>query len=173
MKTNHPSRKGAPKADKSSRSKRISRRKVDVSAPQATPVMETPSSDALARIEAIPLLFTAPMQGKLVHGAVAHDSWAQAGIGLRDVTDGHVRRLQFTAGAIQFELVAERRARQWEFIGRIYTGETVAHDFVLIVGSRRLLPNTGGFFYWSSEKVTRRVRLVSHRETIAFEDITW
>jgi hypothetical protein len=168
------SKTNQPKAAAKSRGrKRIQARTLRLGVSPAVASLEAPSHDALARIEAIPLLFTPDKIDTVTHGVVAHDSWARSGMELRDVTDGHVRRLQFAAGEIQFELVAERRARQWEFIGRIYIGEAVSHDFVLVVGSRRLLSNTGGFFTWSSEKVTRRVRLVSQREVIAFEDIVW
>jgi hypothetical protein len=136
--------------------------------------LEHPSDELLARIGSIPILFEPPSGNHSVGARLAYDSWAEgAGVGLRDVVDGYIRRLKFKAGTITLELVAERRRNRWEFVGRAYSRDAVVHDFVLMVGRRKLLPGSGGFFHWTSEGLMRNLMLVSPDKKIAFEGVPW
>ena len=57
------------------------------------------SKDALARFGSIPLLFERQTDPPGTVGVVAYDSWTQGpALALRDVTNGHVRRLRVPAG---------------------------------------------------------------------------
>jgi len=87
--------------------------------------------------------------------------------------DGHIRRIAFVTGSCRFELVAERRSNQWEFVGRVYHRGRTLNDMVLVLGRRRLLPGVGGFFHWSSKHVVRRLSLVGPEKHITLESIAW
>ena len=135
---------------------------------------EEPSDAALARYELIPLYYGSEEAPATVHGTVAYDSWAQAGaVSLRDVTEGHVRRLQLTAKNISLEIVAERRRDYWEYIARLYHHGKVTHDFVLKVGARKVLPFSGGFYYWTSRTVPATVKLLSYKQKVLFDKLSW
>ena len=134
----------------------------------------SPPDEAVDRYAAIPLLFESLPDQEPMIGRVAYDSQAHGHtVGLRDVTDGYVRRLRLTAGRIVMDLVAERRENQWEFVARVYSGSEVTHDFVLKIGGRKLLAGSGGFFHWSSRSVPRKLRLLSYDTTVLFEGMSW
>ncbi len=131
-------------------------------------------SDLLDRLSAIPLLFDSSSIKRTVSVPVGEDSWASGKrVGLRDVLDGHLRRIAFTKDPFRFELVAERRQRQWEFVGRFYCRGRVVNDMVLILGRRRVLPGIGGFFHWTSPGVVRHLGLTGPRRTFTLECIVW
>jgi hypothetical protein len=105
---------------------------------------------------------------------VAEDSWATgARVGLRDIVDGHIRRIVFASSSYRFELVAERRCQQWEFVGRVYYRGRVLNDMVLMLGRQRLIPGLGGFFHWSSKQVVRRLSLMSAERHLTLESPVW
>ena len=133
-----------------------------------------PSSDALSRYEAIPLLFGSAANAKRQHGRVVFDSWAQGpAIALRDVTEGHVRRLRLKAGKLSLEILAEKHREQWEFVARVYRGQQVAHDCVLKVGGRSLPAAWGGYFHWSSKHVPAKVDVLSYDREFIFGKLVW
>ena len=145
---------------------------IPAKAEPSTEIVE-PSREAVARYETIPLLFDSSTSRQVL-GRIAYDSRAHGQpVGLRDVTDGYVRRLSFACGKITVDLVAERREKHWEFVARAYSDGAVAHDFVLQVGGRKFLAASGGFFHWSSRSVPRRFRLVSYGQTVLFEGVSW
>jgi hypothetical protein len=133
-----------------------------------------PSAQAIERYCAVPLLYDVSSGAAPVRGEVTFDSWAnQPAVTLRDVVDGHIRRLKLKAGRLTFEIVAERRNNRWEFVARAALGRRVANRFVLRVGRRKLLPQTGGFYFWSSTSVPHRMRLESYEHIVIFEKLAW
>jgi hypothetical protein len=133
-----------------------------------------PSTAAVERYCNIPLLFEGSLDARCVKGRIVFDSWADGpAVALRDTADGHIRRLKLKAGDLTLEIVAERRDNAWEFVARVYDGETMTNSFVLKVGGRKFLPQTGGFFVWSSIAVPRILRLESFDTTIEFEKLSW
>ncbi len=133
-----------------------------------------PCDDALKRFEAIPLVFDRNPGAVWSSGEIVYDSWAEGPpVGLRRAVDGHIRLLRLKAGRITLELVAERRRLDWGFVARVYHSRQVAHDFVLQVGRRRLLADSGGYYQWTTSLVPRTIRLLSHRGNLAFERLSW
>jgi hypothetical protein len=133
-----------------------------------------PSDAAIARFCNIPLLFEESYDARTVRGRIIYDSWADdPATALRDTTDGHIRRLELKAGNLALEIVAERRDNVWEFVARVYDGKKVANRFVLKVGGRRFLPQTGGFFVWSSRMEPKILCLESFDTNISFEKVPW
>ena len=135
--------------------------------------IQMPSAQARSRCHAIPLLFEGALNLRQISGRIGLDSWEGAGIGLRDISDGHVRRLKFEAGPITVELVAERRNDGWEYVARIYKKNDVAHEFVLEAGRRRILPHSDGFYLWTSNNLLRGIRLIALDRQIDFGGIQW
>lgn len=133
-----------------------------------------PSDAAIARYCNIPLLFDESTDARTVEGRTIYDSWADGpAVALRDSADGHIRLLKLKAGHLVLEIVAERRDNVWEFVARVYDSTQVTNSFVLKVGGRRFLPQTGGFFVWSSTMVPKILRLESFDTNISFEDVAW
>ena len=136
-------------------------------------VFERPTADALDRLGAIPLLSQTADVVPESSGLVAFDSWAGMAPARRDITPGHIRRVQLKAGKITLEIVAERQKGEWEFVARAYQGRTVKHDYVIKVGRKRFLAQSGGFFHWTSKSVPRIVELLSHKRKLVFEELAW
>ncbi len=133
-----------------------------------------PSKEAIARLQVIPLLFDEPHHPAPRTGTVIYDSWSHGPtVGLRDVTDGHIRRLKLRAGKVSVEIVAEMSKGKWEFVARVYRSRTVLHDFVLKIGRKKLLPESGGFFRWSSKTVPHSIGLTSLGESLTFNKLSW
>jgi hypothetical protein len=131
-------------------------------------------SEALKRIESIPLISETGDTPKCIAGNVIYDSWRQLHPPMtRDINDGYVRTLKAKAGRITLELVAERRVDDWDFVARIRNGSKVDHSYVLIAGSRRLLAGVGGYFHWTSKQVPRLLKLVSYKQQVVFESMSW
>jgi hypothetical protein len=139
---------------------------------QARPVGQ-PSADSLRRLSALPLLFEQTPQKSTKSGRVLFDSWADGGVALRDTTAGHVRRLRLGVGKIGLDLVAERQADGWHFTARARVGKKVAHDYVLKVGNRKLLPQSGGYYAWHARSVPRALEMISQSDHIVCEKIVW
>ena len=133
-----------------------------------------PSKKAIARYCNIPLLFEGSLEAHSVFGKTVYDSWADMpAIALRDSANGRIRQLKLKAGDLVLEIVAEYLDNVWEFVARVYDCRKVTNDFVLKVGNRRFLPQTGGFFVWSSRLVPRVLRLESFETNISFEKLSW
>lgn len=133
-----------------------------------------PSDAAIARYCNIPLLFEESSDNRTVRGRTIYDSWADGpASALRDSADGHIRRLKLKAGKLVLEVVAERRDNVWEFVARVYDGADVTNSFLLKVGGRKFLPQTGGFFVWSSRMAPKILRLESIDANISFEKLSW
>jgi hypothetical protein len=143
------------------------------SRPGRSRLILNPSGASLERLEAIPLLFETG-RARALPGKIVYDSWAHGpAVALRDVTDGHVRRVVLRAGKVSLEIVAERRQRDWQFVARVYSGGQVRHGFVLKVGARKLLPGSGGFYQWTSRAVPHSLSLFSYRKNLVFERVSW
>lgn len=143
----------------------------ELGAPEA--VFEPPT-EAVARLGVIPLLFDEPLNLATGFGAVVYDSWADGpAVAMRDISDGHIRRLKLKSGKVSCEIVAERTKGQWEFVARVYRGTSVMHDFVMSIGKKKLLSESGGFFRWSSKGVPRKISLTSPKERFTFERLSW
>jgi len=137
-------------------------------------VFDEPSDEAIKRYDLIPLYYGKETSGATVHGKIAYDSWSQgAAVSLRDITEGHVRRIQLRAKNISLEIVAERRQNHWEYIARIYYNQKVTHDFILKVGARKVLPFSGGFYHWTSRTVPGTIKLLSYKQNILFDKLLW
>ena len=136
-------------------------------------VFEVPSSDALDRCGAIPLLNQTADDIPESSGSVMFDSWAGSAPAMRDIVPGHLRRVQLKAGKVTLEIVAERQKDEWEFVARAYQGDSVRHDFVIKVGRKKLLAKSGGFFHWTSKSVPRVVELLSYKRNLTFEKLVW
>ena len=137
-------------------------------------VIEQPSGEAISRFELIPLFCGSEKPAAFVHGTTAYDSWAgNSPVALRDATDGHIRRIQLKANRLSLEIVAERRQNHWEFVARVYYGQNVKHDFVLKVGTRKILPFSGGFYHWTSRSVPYSIRLLSYKQHVIFDKLLW
>jgi hypothetical protein len=136
--------------------------------------LSQPSSEALSRFKSIPLMFHQPTLVPVLQCPIVHDSSAQGQlVSLRNATDGHIRRIRFGVGNLEMEIVAERRDKAWEFVGRVYQDNDVAHRFILRAGSRKLMADAGGFFHWSSESVPRHFRLLSFEQEVTCEVVSW
>ena len=133
-----------------------------------------PSEDAVTRLSAIPLLFSEPSVATTRTGAMVYDSWSRGPlVALRDVTDGYIRRIQLRAGNISLEIVAEMNRGRWEFVARVYRRRSVVHDFVINIGRKKLLSESGGFYRWSSKTVPRKIGLISLGQRLTFERLSW
>ncbi len=145
--------------------------------PKATsprPILAEASQEHLQRLAAIPLLFDQKVSGGSEHAKLVSDSWTTGqGVGRRDLVDGHTRRTAFVAGKFRFELVAERRANQWEFVGRVYSRGRAQYNLILAVGAKRLAPDAGGFFHWSSTGKIARMTLLSQNKRYSLESMAW
>ena len=133
-----------------------------------------PTVASAARWKAIPLMNEAAPKTRPRFGRVVFDSWEMAPAGaLRDIADGHIRRLELKAGKVTLEIVAERAQDHWEFVGRVYAQDAVQNSYVLSVRRLRLLPRTDGFYHWSSISVPHAIRIVSYQDNLVFGDIQW
>jgi len=133
-----------------------------------------PSPASAARWKAIPLIEKVTERTRPRSGRVAFDSWDMApAVALRNIADGHIRRLELKAGRVSLEIVAERTQDHWEFVGRIYANNEIQNSYVLKVGRFNLLPRTNGFYHWSSTSVPRNLRVVSYRNNLVFGGIQW
>jgi len=133
-----------------------------------------PSKDALQRLLAIPLLCADQASSERIAGRLALDSWQHGpAIALRDVADGHVRRLRFEAGRYVLEMLALRTGQKWEFTARLRHGDRVVHASVLRIGERRLLAQRGGYFCWSSSAVPRKLAVLLLEKQLVFDGILW
>lgn len=133
-----------------------------------------PSEEATRRYNSIPLLFEESGARDSVDGRITFDSWQQGDpVSLRDVTDGHLRRVTLKAGPVSIELVAEKTRDCWEFIARVYSVDKVCHDFVIKVGRRKLLSDSGGYYHWSSKLTPGQIELLSFEQNISFERLSW
>lgn len=136
--------------------------------------LSQPSAQAISRYKTIPLLFQQLARGPVLECPIVYDSSAQGQlVGLRNATDGLIRRVRFAVGNLEMEIVAERKDKAWEFVARVYQDGEVAHRFVLRAGARKLLADAGGFFHWTSVTVPRRFRLLSYEQEIACEVMPW
>lgn len=153
----------------------VVRKLLSTSTKKATPIgMAKPSEAAVDRYCNIPLLFEKRSCATPVWGRTIYDSWAERpAMALRDTADGFIRRLKLKAGNLVLEIVAERRDNVWEFVARVYDRKEVTNSYVLKVGNRKLLPQTGGFFVWSSRIVPRILNLESFETRIDFEKLSW
>lgn len=135
---------------------------------------ETPSSDAIERFCSIPLIENRADSAKAGTGRVVYDSWrALPTQAMRNVAEGHIRRVTIKAGRLRLELVAERRAQKWEFIARVYSDKKVRHDCLIITAGRKLLPGSGGFYHWTSTRTPRTIELQTYSQHHLIEGIAW
>jgi hypothetical protein len=133
-----------------------------------------PSSDAATRWKAIPLLDESLCGRRPHYGQVISDSWSSMPrLALRDVEDGHVRRLELRSGFARLEIVAERARGHWKFVARVYAGRLVQHAFILRVGRLKLLAGSGGFYHWSSAWVPRTIHILSYEDHAIFDGVKW
>jgi hypothetical protein len=132
-----------------------------------------PSTDAIRRLGALPLLFEENATKSTKSGRVQFDSWAEGGVALRDATAGHVRRVRLASGSVGLDLVAERGTGGWQFTARAYHDGNVSHDYILKVGGAKLSPRSGGYFQWRTRGVPRQLELNSQNNRITFEQIAW
>jgi hypothetical protein len=135
---------------------------------------QKPSLAATLRLKTIPVLFSKDMARRIVKGVIISDSWASApALALRDVADGHIRRLELKSNKVSLEIVAERTRQNWEYTARVYSRNAVENGYVLNAGGVRLLPLSDGFYHWSSSRVPRTIKLISFNNIVVFERVVW
>ncbi len=138
------------------------------------PPLRKPSTQAVDRFAAIPLLYKNSKNVRHIAGAVTFDSWSQQPLAqLRDAGVGLTRRICLEAGSTRLEIMAERKRDGWEFVARVYEAERVSSEYVLRVGRQKLLPRSQGFFHWSSKRAPKVLRLASNGVEIDFEGLKW
>jgi hypothetical protein len=140
---------------------------------QPSHAFQGPSSEALERWSAVPLVFAGAPPDHTVLGRVVFDGWKDGGVALRDTASGHTRCLALQAGSVTLELVACRDERGWMFTARARDTQRVRHGLVLRFGRRRLLADANGFFQWRSRGVPRALELWSQDARLCFEAIPW
>jgi hypothetical protein len=139
----------------------------------SAPIVE-PNAQAIERHTAIPLLCDRKLATQLLKGTIVFDSWSQQpSLQLRDVGTGFMRRLRLKAREITLEIVAQRHQRLWEFTARVYRGRKASYRWVLRVGGKKLLPQSLGFYHWSSKRAPRSIRLSTRSKQIDFEKLAW
>ena len=132
------------------------------------------SSEGLGRHAAIGRRAEIDRPERSIVGCLVSDSWTQlAPAQVRDATVGLERRLCLRADNITLELVAERLDEKWQFVARVYKEEEATSEFVLKVGTRKLVSQAEGFFHWSSSKPPQTLRLLSESLQINFEKVSW
>ncbi|UCC43514.1 MAG: hypothetical protein JSU65_10265 [Candidatus Zixiibacteriota bacterium] len=147
---------------------------LEAGAVRLTEDMINPNDDATKRYGAIPLMFEKQPRREIAVGRITYDSWRQGPApALRNVMDGHLRRLTLKAGSVKLEIVAQKVRNDWEFVARVYSRKGVRHDMVLRVGRRKILAGSGGYFLWSSKLVPRNLQLLSYEHDIVFEQLSW
>ncbi len=135
---------------------------------------QKPSLAAILRWKTVPVLFLKERTGQFEKGLIKSDSWASApALALRDVVDGHIRRLELRSKMVSLEIVAERTQHNWEYTARVYSRNGVENCYVLNAGGIRLLPLSNGFYHWSSNRVPRSIRLISYKNKVIFERVAW
>lgn len=141
--------------------------------PGAEPLAQ-PGEAAMARFRTVPLGFEDVRPSTRRSGRVAFDSWRAAGaVAIRDVGVGDVRRLVLQAGKVSLEVVADRRADGWEFVARVYAEKAVSSEWAIRVGRKKLLPGVQGFYRWRSKRGPRSLRLVTAKQEIVFDSLSW
>lgn len=133
-----------------------------------------PSPQSVALAKAIPRLVASRRPARAVAGRVAFDSWADVpAVQLRSAVGTLERRLRFEAGKYTLEIVAERAQKEWEFVARIYERQEVTSEFILKVGSRKLVPQSQRCYYWTAKNPPRTLQLLSPDLKIDFGKLTW
>ena len=138
------------------------------------PPTSRPSTEAIERYTAIPLLYHETGTVRQMRGRLIFDSWAERPLAqLRDAGPGLTRRICLEANGIRLEVVAERGRDRWEFVARVYDKNQVSSEYVLRVGRQRMLPKSLGFFHWSSKRAPAVVHLFSRTADIEFKGLSW
>ena len=136
--------------------------------------LEKPPQHTLRRHAAVPLLLGDKNESRKIKGRVEFDSWSdQTAFSLRDVAVGVVRRLSLVAGTISLEIVAERLHDRWSFVARACKENEVSSEFVLKAASLELLPQSQGFYQWTSIHAPRKFKLSSPEFHVDFEAVSW
>lgn len=138
------------------------------------PSIQDTSVHAIERYTAIALLDERKVTTQPILGAVVFDSWSQQpGVRLREAGPGSVRHLCLKAREVTLEIVAERQRDRWEFTARVYQTHQVSSRWILRVSGRKLLPQSLGFYHWSSKNVPYSIRLLTRSKRIDFERLSW
>jgi hypothetical protein len=135
-----------------------------VSPPEAV----TQTSKAIARLVA------GRRPSRKVTAITVFDSWdSRPALAMRDLTPDVERRLRFRAGPFTIELVANRRVVDWECVARVYDRGRISRKFLLQVGSKKLLPEAGDCFFWTSKRPPRCMKLLSGPLLIDLGRLKW
>jgi hypothetical protein len=86
---------------------------------------------------------------------------------------GFERNLHFASGAIRLELVADRTPEGWRFAARCYKSEIPSGEFILKIGTKRILPGLHDCYSWFSPKPPRTIQLLSPSLRLVFETGKW
>ncbi len=137
-------------------------------------LMEKPGERAIARYAAIPELLERDARPRREFGEVSFDSWANLPpLAVRDAGQGFVRHLCLKARELRLEIVAERLRDCWEFTARVYRGDDAATEWALCVAGKRHLPQSQGFYHWSSRTAPRTIKLQTRSRRVEFEKLSW
>lgn len=137
------------------------------------PALETPSAEAIQRFAAVSLV-EEPARGRARQGQVTFDSWQERAVpNVRDLRSGLVRRLCLEAATLTLEIVAEWQHGVWEFVGRVYDNGQPQVGYLLCIGKKRLLPKSGGFFFWQSQTAPSRMIICSADKHAEFGELSW
>jgi len=139
--------------------------------------LERPSAEAVERFAATGLaggVTDDATDRRRVRGRLPFDSWETRSVAnTRDLPEGLVRRMCLTAKGVTLEVVAERLREGWDFVARVYRADKPVARFLLKVGAKRLLPQAGGFYHWTSKAAPKRLVLVSGQTDVEFNDVAW
>jgi hypothetical protein len=132
------------------------------------------SESALERFSAVGLGDFKAQSGRVLHGLVSFDSWAdRPALELRNSGVGDIRRVCLKAGTLLLEMIAERRRSSWAFVARVYRRGNSDSEVAIRVGQQHLLPQSEGFFHWTSSKAPRSLVVLTPAGEVIFEGLSW
>jgi len=133
-----------------------------------------PSMQSIYRHMAVPRMIESRHPARSMDGAIVFDSWSQLPVvQTRDSGYGVERRLRFKADRFTLEFVAEHQQGRWQFVARVYDGDTVTPDFILQAGRRKLVPEGHRCFFWSSTRPPKKIQLLSPSLKIVLDGLSW
>lgn len=137
-------------------------------------VISKPDHEIIKRYSSIPLLVLTRNKVKPLLGKLVFDSWAgMPALQLRDKDLDGMRRLCLQAGQIRLEIIAERQQYNWSFTARVYDIDEIASGWILSAGGKKILPNSLGFYQWSTSRKPHNLRLFNLNNKIHFKKILW
>ncbi len=134
---------------------------------------ETPD-ELIGDLQTIPRILRSRSPRKNMSGRMVLDSWRdRPAPAVREAPSGVERRVRFAASHFIVELVAKCLSSNWEFVARVYDGDSTTGEFILKVGHHELPAGRGDCYYWTSARPPRRISLSSPDLRIDLEGLKW